>query len=142
MARLFALLAVAAAWTAGGCASDAPDYVVDGHGAVTGTVVSVADAPFGLVGSTLATGEGVAADHTPVPGNGNFGDYWCSRIGSHFRNMRHAAYTTKYLLLNANSDLPPYDQWYPDTLQRDLTTFHKTFDTFLFNYDWDDPYTN
>jgi hypothetical protein len=90
----------------------------------------------------LPVHETAAADHTPVPGHGRYGEYWASRANAYFRTIGHAGYTLKYLLLNANSDLPPYDSWYPDAMERGKTTIHKTFDTFLFGYDWDDPYIN
>ena len=84
--------------------------------------------------------ETVAGDHTPVPGNGNMEAYWMKRINSHVKHMRRAGYTLKYLLLNTNSNLPPYDNMYPDQMSRSKTNIHKTFDTFLFGFDWDDPY--
>ncbi|HMS17795.1 MAG TPA: hypothetical protein PKA37_13220 [Planctomycetota bacterium] len=86
--------------------------------------------------------ETVAADHTPVPGNNNMRAYWSKRMNSHVSNVRHAGYTLKYLLLNTNSDLPPYDDFFPDQMSRDKTTIHKTLDTFLFGFDWNDPYIN
>lgn len=90
----------------------------------------------------LPVRETVANDHTPVPGHGRYGAYWASRANSFWHTVGHAGYTMKYALLNTNSDLPPYDSWYPEQMQRSKTTIHKTFDTFLFNYDWDDPYIN
>ena len=86
--------------------------------------------------------ETVAADYTPVPGDGNMGKYWAIRANHHWSHIRHAGHTLKYILLNTNSNLPPYDNFFPDQLSRDKTTIHKTFDTFLFGFDWDDPYIN
>jgi len=86
--------------------------------------------------------ETVAADFTPVPGNNNFGAYWATRANHHITNLQHAGYTLKYVFLNTNSNLPPYDNFFPDQMSRDKTTIHKTFDTFLFGFDWDDPYIN
>lgn len=90
----------------------------------------------------LPVRETVANDHTPTPGHGKYGAYWATRANSMFHHVGHAGYTMKYLFLNTNSDLPPYDSWYPEQMQRSKTTIHKTFDTFLFNFDWDDPYVN
>jgi hypothetical protein len=86
--------------------------------------------------------ETVAADHTPVAGNNSMTAYWTKRMNSHVSHMRHAGYTLKYLLLNTNSDLPPYDDFFPDQLSRDKTTIHKTLDKFLFGFNWNDPYIN
>jgi hypothetical protein len=83
--------------------------------------------------------ETTAGDHTPVPGNSNLDEYWKFRGNSFGDSVTHAGHTLKYLFLNTNSDLPPYDT-FGEQLQRDKTTIHKTFDTFLFGADWDDPY--
>lgn len=84
--------------------------------------------------------ETVAANHVPAPGFGDYRAYWSRRARSHLANMRHAGNTLKYLFLNANSNLPPFENWFPETMERDKTTIHYTFDAFLFNFDWDDPY--
>lgn len=82
----------------------------------------------------------VAADHTPVPGDGTRTAYLMARFNHQFRNIKHAGYTMKYWFLDANSNLPPYDNYFPDVMSRNKTTILQTLDTFLFNFDWDDPY--
>jgi len=82
----------------------------------------------------------VTAGHTPVPGNGTRASYVTTRFNQQFRDIKHAGYTLKYWLLDANSNLPPYDNYFPDVMTRNKTTILQTLDTFLFNFDWDDPY--
>ena len=88
----------------------------------------------------IPAGETTTSSHTPVPGNGDRMGYWRSRTTSIVKGFTHAGYTMKYAFLGANSDKPPYDNYFPDVMERDKTTIHYTFDTFLFNYDWDDPF--
>jgi hypothetical protein len=82
----------------------------------------------------------VTASHTPVPGDGTRNEYLLARWNHQARNIKHAGYTLKYWLLGTNSDLPPYDNFFPDQASRDKTTVLQTIDTFLFGFDWDDPY--
>ena len=90
----------------------------------------------------LPVGETVAADHTPVPHGGDFHKYWSSRIESHRAHFTHIGNMFRHYLFGTNYDQPPYDIWFPDVMQRDKTTIHKTIDHWLFLYDWDDPYIN
>ncbi len=87
-------------------------------------------------------GEDVTPGNSPVPGNGKFFAYWQARNAAMRKGFVHAGNTMKYLLLNTNSNQWPYDSWYPTQLARSKTTMHNTFDTFLFNFDWDDPFVN
>jgi len=80
------------------------------------------------------------ASHTPVPGDGTRWSYLNARWGQQFRNIKHAGYSLKYMLLSTNSDLPPYDNYFSDQMSRDKTTILQTIDTFIFGFDWDDPY--
>ncbi len=94
------------------------------------------------VGPVKPIEETVTAHYTPVPGGGDGGRYWRSRVVSHFRNIENSWYTLKYTFFNTNSSLPPYDSYYPDELEREKTTIHFTLDYHLFSYDWDDPYVS
>lgn len=87
--------------------------------------------------------ETVAFNFTPAPHGGGQGlKYWASRSDAFVNHMVNAWGTIKYTLFNTNSYYPPYDRWYPEQLQGEKTTIHRTIDTFLFRYDWDDPYVN
>lgn len=124
-----------------GCAQHGPDEANDAAWDGAAAVWTAVDAPAGLVGSTIASSSN-SADHSPVPGNGSFGDYWGHRIDGHFRHFDHIGNHWKYYFWNANSEQPPYEYWWPTTIERDKTTWHETFDNHLFLFNWDDPYVN
>ncbi|MAB89399.1 MAG: hypothetical protein CMJ90_08075 [Planctomycetes bacterium] len=82
----------------------------------------------------------VTASHSPVPGDGTRNGYLMARWNHQWRNFKHSGNTLKYWLFSTNSNLPPYDNFFPDQTSRDKTTILQTIDTFLFGFDWDDPY--
>ena len=84
--------------------------------------------------------ETIAYDFTPTPHGGHATAYFTSRFKSHAAHFQNIGNTIKYHLFNTNSSLPPYDRFYPDVWQQDKTTLHRTFDTHLWRYDWDNPY--
>lgn len=86
-------------------------------------------------------GETIAYDFTPAPhGGGDFHGYFGSRFASTKAHVNNIGHTIKYHFFNTNSLFPPYDRWYPDQIQQDKTTIHRSFDLHAFRYDWDDPY--
>lgn len=86
-------------------------------------------------------GETVTYDYTPTPHGGMEAfKYWQSRSDAITRRFENSWYSLKYHFMNTNSNLPPYDDFYPDQIQRDKTTIHRTLDLHFFGYDWDDAY--
>lgn len=114
-----------------------PKLVTETRNAVLWAV----DAPAGFVGATWAgLGTDVTSANTPTPGNGSPIAYWQHRNRAMRAPLLHSANTMKYLLLNTNSSFTPYDTW-STQFSRSRTNIHNTFDTFLFNFDWDNPYS-
>lgn len=81
-------------------------------------------------------------EYDPIP-HGEFGgDYIESSFNNQGAHACHAWNEFAYYFFNTNSNLPPYDRWYPEQLQGEWTTIHRTIDLHFLNYDWDNPYVN
>lgn len=78
----------------------------------------------------------------PPHGGRNPTEYWASRSNSFVKDFENNWGFVKYHLFNTNSYYPPYDRWYPEQIQREKTTIHKTLDLHFFDYDWDDPFVD
>jgi hypothetical protein len=81
-------------------------------------------------------------DYDPIP-HGDFGgDYAVSWLDNQGDHACHIGNEFMYYFMNTNQNLPPYDRWYPEQLQGEWTTIHRTIDFHFFNYDWDNPYVD
>ena len=87
--------------------------------------------------------EARSVDYKPAPhgsgGNGDYAESWFNAQGKTACNSWNGF---TYYFFNTNNAYAPYDRWYPEQLQNEWTTIHKTIDLHFFNYDWDDPYIN